>query len=418
MRYIPPELLARVKSKFQVSGNNAEPKMKVLLSRGFTKELFTVFTPHNGDDLSKSDVTVRRLLNNTSPSRAFLAYIDNGLSKVKSKNLPYDDLLPWDYEMDVANNCWDVAIEFDGFWQRSTKTGRFDFITEEHPWIFYNQNGTLMARYWLDTPIELDTGVTKIASIRGWVPADGDTLNDQGLIVAYLKNNEMYYRNYCIQANGSKLWELSRKVNSFSGTIDNLGLFRTNDFRIGFLAEIAGNIWYVLTTRNYSGMSIRVENLKASISEIKVKVSKINYISSYVNENLNASIQSILINMLWGSPTYKALSITNEGPTIVKLQLYYPIIQTAKTDLEVVDGEDSRLSVSEVVLSNNNTLLTLTIDTLEYSLPGPVKLVIKGDGSTIGQANQIVTLNEYTFTPTGFEYIEPIPPSVEVIYNE
>ena len=48
MRTIPSGLLNKIERKLQVPSQNAEPKLKVLLSKGFFNELFQVFTIPRG----------------------------------------------------------------------------------------------------------------------------------------------------------------------------------------------------------------------------------------------------------------------------------------------------------------------------------------------------------------------------------
>lgn len=258
MRTIPPELLNRVKKKWQVPATDADPKMKVYLSRGFLNELFQVFTIQEGEDLTDVDVTVRRPATTAHPTEAYALAINDGVARVKSKLLPYDDQTPWVDEFGVATGVTSVAIEFDGYWDRDYHTRRFNFVTDDYPWIFYVKGGNLHSQYWQDEPTIIAADVTKVAAIRGWVPVAGDTTNDQGLIVSYLKSDgTMWYKSYCIQSDDTKAWDIEREITELTteGEITDLALFRTNDFRVGFMGEIDGEIWWTLTERNYAGMS-------------------------------------------------------------------------------------------------------------------------------------------------------------------
>jgi len=199
--------------------------------------------------------------------KLYAAFIVDGVVIIRSKDLPYDDSTPWEDLLLFGTDISCVAMEFDGYWDRDYNTRRFNFVTEEYPWLFYVQGGNLYAQYWQDDPLLLATSVTKCAAIRGWVPVAGDTTNDQGLIIAYLKTDgKMYYRSYCIQAGGLKDWEIQREVTELGDTIDDLALFRTNDFRLGFIAEKSGNVHWTMTERNYAGMSYWPELLTGKFS--------------------------------------------------------------------------------------------------------------------------------------------------------
>ncbi|MDK9712307.1 hypothetical protein [Acidaminobacter sp.] len=281
MRVIPSELLERVKKKWQVPAENAEPAMKVYLSRGFINELFQVFTIQEGAELTDVDVTVKRTDTSAEPAEAYALAINDGVAHVMSKPLPYDDQIPWVDRMTVALSATAVAIEFDGYWDRDYATRRFNFVTEEYPWLFYVQGGTLYAKYWEDAEITLATDVAKVCAIRGWLPANGDQSNDQGLIVAYIKTDGLvYYRSYCIQVGGGKLWEVERNVAEVMTAAADLALFRTNDFRIGFMISTGGVMYWLLTARNWAGMSIWPEVLQVGVSDVHIDLFDPTYIDA------------------------------------------------------------------------------------------------------------------------------------------
>ena len=180
MRTIPSGLLDKIERKLQVPSQNAEPKLKVLLSKGFFNELFQVFTIQEGDYLIDVDVTVKRLEATEIPAEAYAFAINEGVAQVKSKPLPYDDQIPWIDEFTVDSGITSVAIEFDGYWDRDYNTRRFNFVTEENPWLFYVKGGSLYAKYWQEDAFILATGDSQFCAIRGWVPTDMDYTNDQG----------------------------------------------------------------------------------------------------------------------------------------------------------------------------------------------------------------------------------------------
>ncbi len=270
MRTIPPELLNRVKKKWQVPATDADPKMKVYLSRGFLNELFQVFTIQEGEDLTDVDVTVRRPATTAHPTEAYALAINDGVARVKSKLLPYDDQTPWVDDFGVATGVTSVAIEFDGYWDRDYHTRRFNFVTEDYPWIFYVQAGNLYAQHWQDDPVLLDSNVVSCASLRGWLPANGTASSDQGLIVGYSKEDgKVYYRSYCLLAGGGgKSWDLAQTVDYFGSNVDSFALFRTNDFRVGFIAEVDGELLWAISKRNWSGMSVAAPTVQMQVVEM------------------------------------------------------------------------------------------------------------------------------------------------------
>ena len=260
MRTINSELLAKIEKSQQTIYENANPSLKVLLSKGFSKDLFRVYTIHNDSVLGKIDATVKRSNTEDDPDKAYVVYIVDGVAHVKSKDIPYDEIIPWAYEFELGA-AGDVAIELDGEWERDAATKKFNLVAEEYPWIFKIASGVLTAQYWQNSAIELASNVNKIRSLKGWVPANGDETNDQGIVVFYLKDDgNVYYRNYCIQVGGSKAWEVEKQLTAFTGTVVDIALFRTNDFRLGFVAQNADDtVEHMVTTRNWAGMSFEPE---------------------------------------------------------------------------------------------------------------------------------------------------------------
>jgi len=367
MRAIPSELLERVKKKWQVTAENADPAMKVYLSRGFINELFQVFTIQEGAELTDVDVTVKRTDTSAEPAEAFALAINDGVAQVKSKPLPYDDQIPWVDRMTVALSATAVAIEFDGYWDRDYETRRFNFVTEEYPWLFYVQGGTLYAKYWEDSEITLATDVVKVCAIRGWLPANGDQSNDQGLIVAYIKTDGLvYYRSYCIQVGGGKLWEVERNVAEVVATATDLALFRTNDFRVGFVVTIAGVMYWLLTARNWAGMSIWPDTLTASVSA-EIEMIPITFIDTFASdETLSASVSM---------PECELCAVSVPDPVLVsatRLELNKIVLEFNQ---QVIDftGSEMAFNVSfnsgavvydvlSVTAGTTNNKLVLTID--------------------------------------------------------
>jgi len=260
MRTIPPSLLEKINKRHQTIYENADPKLKVLLSRGFSKELFSVYTIHEKDNIAEIDVTTKRSQADEDPDKIYIAYIESGIAHVKSRPLPYDAFDEWTYEFELGP-ATNVAIDFDGYWERPLGETRFNLVADEYPWIFRLNSGVLTAQYWQNTAVELSTNVSKIRSVKGWVPVNGDETNDQGLIIFYLKTDgTVWYRNYAIQSTSNKAWEIERQITEFTGTVVDIALFRTNDFRVGFVVQNSDNtIEYVVTDRNWAGMSFEVE---------------------------------------------------------------------------------------------------------------------------------------------------------------
>lgn len=406
MRPISPELLEKINKKYQTIYENANPELKVLLSRGFSKDLFRVYTIHEKDNIAEIDVTAKRSQADADPDKLYVAYIENGVAHVKSKPLPYDELIPWTYEFELGSAS-NVAIDFDGYWERDDESKRFNLVADEYPWVFRIDSGTLKASYWDGIPTELATNVNKIRSVKGWIPANGDETNDQGLIIFYLKTDgNVYYRNYAIQTGGSKAWEVERQITEFTGTVVDIALFRTNDFRVGFIVQNNdGTVEYIVTERNWAGMSFFPENIEAGITDITVEVHEIEYTDSFEEENITVGFNDFFINA--AEPIYPE-ALSAENPELSETEIHLTFSHELEQDLSTVASafsmQDSLGSPLTILSTSSGVDNSEIVFTLENFAGASGDITISYDGSIVLSANNqgssfYVDIFNLTFTP-------------------
>ena len=315
MRNISPSLLQKINEQNQTIYNNANPHMSIVIARARSSvrdsSYFMIEKIREKEGVTDIAVSARRLQPYGSPDRIYGIHIENGIAKTSIREYPDKLKEHWKYQFDVAE-AKGVSICFDGRWIQN-KYKRYGLKTDETPWIFWiGADDKLYARIW-DTGeiITLAENVVKIDTTRGWIPAQAGHTDDQGIIVGYIKTDgKVYYRNYCVQSTGTILWELEREITQFG--IDNLGirLFRSNDFRIGFIAEKATGNVMALTNRNWAGMSVPAEKLTANvICKIKfmpIEFSDVNTCCEYLAANVTNEFNFCPFN------------VTN--PTVVKTE--------------------------------------------------------------------------------------------------
>ena len=205
-------------------------------------------------------------------------------------------------------------------------------------------------------PFILATGVSKVCAIRGWVPTDMDYTNDQGLIIMYLKTDgTTAYRNYCSMTEGYKAWEYEKELSQFVGTVTDIALFRTNDFRVGFIAQTNNNIWWSLTTRNYAGMSFFPELLSTSISEVTFNVIPITYTDSPHDEHIKSSISKVRCYIVPFDAVMEVVNVVRlEDKKTVEIEFNH----TCEVESEIYNY----LTVRDVV-NNEYSISAITTDT-------------------------------------------------------
>jgi len=337
-------------------------------------QIFDTFVENEIGNITNSDTDVSRNSENGDIERIYIAYVENGTAKVKSTIAPYRYNSHWMLESESVGTADDVSILFDGVWERNNV--RHFLATEEYPWIFKVNLGTLTAQYWQDSPIELSTTVSKIRSIKGWVPANGDETNDQGLIIYYLKTDgNVYYRNYCIQSDGNRAWEDEREITGFTGTIVDIALFRTNDFRVGFIVQNDDDtIEYVVTERNWSGMSFEPEvfNNPPTISEFTLtQFIKEVFVNENTVETFNSppTVSDFGINMCTVAERDAVVTVTDTdfsfgGSTFI-FTLDFTETLEFKADF-ISDGISSVFTVTDATLVNNTLTVTIA-ETFPYT---------------------------------------------------
>jgi len=268
MKYIPQALIDKLNEKWQVEATDAQPNLRLVATQATVNTLISE-PIHEDIPSAFGDVAIRQLTGEKTPSRAYAVCIDEGTAKVYERHFPADLDNPWQYIWTLSA-AKDVGIEFNGNWVLEANNRWHILETEETPYLFWiGTDDVLYAQKWDDeeTRIILDTGVSQISVCKGWRSTLMAGL-DQGLVVGYLKGGKVYYRAFCYQDTGELIWEPSYEVTELGTGNNTLSVFRTNDFRIGFVCENAGQIKWVLSQRNYAGMSFRPETVNVQVQNV------------------------------------------------------------------------------------------------------------------------------------------------------
>lgn len=352
MRSVDPSLLTKLESQEQTISNSADPKMFVAVARArntvVDSTYWTVETIREGVSLGDVSVAARRFKVTGPPNRIYEIHVDGGVVGTSIREYP-DKLKDGFIDQFSLGNGSAVAIAFDGRWERYRDSMRL--ITEEEPWIAWvDSSGVLWTQLWDDitTKVQLDTGVTKVRAIRAWKNINYAD-RDQGIVVGYIKTDgSLWYRNYCQQADTSYIWESAKEVTDFTGaSAVSLNLFITNDYRMGFAVEDnLGQIHWLITDRNWSGMAITPDTIATSLTDLSVSLIPVTYKYGYDNEIIAGSITDLIMDLYWAGETLplKAENIaitdavtaeavgTGDGIETVFSLLHAPLTQTIYVD--------------------------------------------------------------------------------------
>ena len=367
MRTIPYELRQRLLKDIQTKSTDAEPQLRVVATQSTTNTLLSEII-HKDIPASYGDVAIRQLAGEKEPSLAYAVCLDNGTATVYERQFPSYLDKPWNYIWTLGA-ATEVAIEFNGTWEISASKQWYYLQTELTPYLFFVQGGTLYVQKWQDasTRVPLATGVSEISACRGWQSSD-EPLLDQGLLVGYLKGGEVFYRALCLQESGELLWETERQVSELGGGNTSLCVFRTNDFRIGFICENGGAFKYVLSSRTYAGQSVRSESVYSQVVEnCHLSVKPIEYRSAYDDKNAYATGFPPLLDCYIGNcmtfPAFSVVSTSRQSGSQFTITFNYPLLKRRELEGFFTVTPDVLETTSPIVTSalvNSDTLLITT----------------------------------------------------------
>lgn len=419
MRNVDSVLEDRLNSSLQTIDNNANPAVQMRVQRRsiplLDEELIERSRIVKAEGITDSDVAVCHPYFDHEDEDIWAAYVRNGTLHIKwAKNTEILSKSEW-------NNYWFTAdasacsIAFNSVAKHNAR-GQWEFVTEEVPWVFWVDNGSLKAK--LCTPLgeyihELAvSNVTDVSAVRA---PSGDYGNwDLGLTVFFVMAGQLYYRQYI---NGE--WYDAERI-TFAGlselTIAEIKAFNTWDYRVGLQILTDDNKLYELFSYT-EGIGTRgTENISLGL-EISARLKKIGYDTGYENEHLDLDI-SCESEMIYGlSSVPVSWGNINDGQgnygLYVDVDFDYPNTggglpdEFALTDsmgnfyrcedVEIIDETKLRLKFYDFNQAVGNLTLTYTQGTLHSIVP-------LTDSFTV------------TFTPTNLNPLIGFP-SVDEIYN-
>jgi hypothetical protein len=420
MRAIPSSLQEKINKANQTIYENANPRMDVHVFRAKNTindtDLFYVETIREKSGLSDISVAMYRPNPNADPTHVYEIHNENGIIKTTLRDLSDFKADRWKPQFDVGPGkaC---SIEFNGYWVKNSSI-RYDLITESKPWIFWTDSSNILyAQKWDDAAsrFQVATDVLRVATMRGWKNVEFPAL-DQGLICAYIKSDGLiYYRNYCEQDDGTVLWESERQMAEAPSPAQSIGLFRTNDYRTGFLVESNGYITWLLTSRAWAGMAIGSELINVSLSTSLI-FTKINKLSSNTDDRINISLQCSLV-MLYGlSPV--PVKIENMDAFTIKITFDEQVSNMAGNEAHVSVVDSDGISFTVNTTAQGSSTKELILNCVDFNAAFGDVTVSYSDGSLTGEAGQAVDDFNLVFAPVGL--VPPViePPVVVQMWNE
>lgn len=362
MREIDATIKARILNKHQTAYTHNEHSMEIIVSRPRTAIAHQRYWQESIVTAGATAVCTSVAIKRTGRwgEKVYVAYVDStGLLTVKTAPLRYPiRSMVWTTVTTIAG-CAACALEFDGSF---VQVGRhIEFRTDSVPWLFYTtSSGQLMAGI-LGGSYESLVGanVTAIDAVRGVASKYKDI--DQGLLVFYIINGSVYYREYI---NGS--WGSQETVDIAPANAVSIKAERTFDWRIVLQITDASGALFEVFSRAYVSGWANTEELTASVTGMTVDVYEINYQDNMApDEHITAFTPELL------ALVYKA-----ESPVMYDAHNYAVEVYDEETE-EYSDNYGLWVNLRwDAVVLNTETNLTNIVLTDAYNTQWPAQEII------------------------------------------
>lgn len=211
------------------------------------------------------DLSIRQVSADASPSEIWAVGFEGNRLVLKKRVYNQLQRVDWIAIKDFGEGLH-AAVEFYGRWTSRTNKDKHTLETENSPNVFIISTDKVLSVYsddMFETVVELDTNVSYVSACQGY-NSMYDILQDQGQIVAYVKNGNVYYRQYIYDVSTELyMWHPAELLYG-KGDAVFVNVHRLPDYRVGFCVEhSSGTKWYI-TDRTYVSQGIKTEVVSAA----------------------------------------------------------------------------------------------------------------------------------------------------------
>lgn len=263
------------------------------------------------------DISMRQLQEENGPDQIWAIGIENNELLVAERDYSERSTARYNwsslYDLGKAK---DAAIEFNGYWVRKQDDEVFTLVTEDQPWMFWiDESDNLIAQKGEDetSKIQLDAGVSCVHACRGY-KSEYDLSMDQGLVVVYIKNGHVWYRQWLYFKNADiTKWDEAYEVDAEITDAEHCSIARLNDYRLAVTIRSAsqGTKIYI-TERTYVNQAVPRE-------DVSLCDGKYFAIATYPNgydTSIQVLSQSVSDDLLTLQVTYNRLFKIADGSSI------------------------------------------------------------------------------------------------------
>lgn len=325
------------------------------------------------------DITIKQTDMDTSPSEIWAVGFDHEGLVLKKRD--YNPKVTEDW-VGIKNFGPGIsaAVEFRGFW--IIKNGFYTLQTEDFPFVFMSDEDKILKVYYgknYETVFELDTDVTQVSACQGFNSLIEE--EDSGMIAAYIKNGNVYYRQYLYDKDKQIYMWYSALPIYMNGDAIFVTVHRLPDYRIGICIKHAEGVKWLITERNYIGQAVKPEKVNIESSNFAI-------ITMYDKDKAPAtpSVQVATKNILPEDTLYhNNFVLSFDGPiAFVDGKTNDILINSIKVSIDGVVL--SKKEIKNITIEKNNILVSLVKDvmggkTVQISLNCPYTAIKIYNGS-------------------------------------
>ena len=425
MRSIDSSTLSAAKKQIQTAATNADPHLSLWIGRPVTQlvnaQFLETFNVPGVTDITDCDVAVKHSTYGKGGDAVYLAYIQNGTAKVAASKSYVAISQHCFVEDEFSATADHVAIAFDGTMPKKS-SGKYEFLTEDKPWVFWTSAGALYARK-LGTA---DT-ITLASANATWVDAIRATWSeiaafDFGLCCFFIVNGAVYYRQLIggVWYDAELIPTAALPTLASGVTWTEVSASRTWDWRIVLQLKASDGVCYEVYTQFMGIGSKNAEHLEVKRVTANGKITQIDYTDTSNAEHINVANVNAEGALIYGLSS-KPVSAENVDDgngnygLIVKVTMDYPV--TGVTDnaaaFALTDSGGGSYACTAATVADK----VVTLTCVDFNAAYGKTLTVAYTPGTIMSPAVAMEAWTITFTPAGLVPTTVPAPTVTEVAN-
>lgn len=411
MRSIDSGTLTAAKNLIQTKATKSDPRLSLWIGRPVTQLTGTQFletldvTGITG--ITDCDIAVRHTTYGRGGDGVYLAYIKDGYAHVISSQSYVVMSRHTFIDTGFSETADHVAIAFDGTMPKNV-SGKYEFLTEKQPWVFWTASGVLYARKLgtTDTITLASANCTWVDAIRAtWseIPAF-----DFGLCVFFIISGAVYYR----QLIGGVWYDAEAIPSSALPTVDSgvtwtqVSCSRTWDWRIALQLKASDGKMYECFTQFMGIGSKSAEHIEIKSVKVTGAMAEVHYSDTSAGEHIEVcdiTADGTLRRNI--SPVPSTVANINDGAgqwnMLVEVTLDNPCdsesVSGNYSAFSMIDTSSHTYACSAASCSADGLKITLTFESF---LSASGNLTLSYTPGTITSPDLEMVAWSFAFTPT------------------